>query len=181
MGRGERGSTSAVDVARGMLPLVPAPTRVAVGKTRHPPNESRCALGLNAGEQARGRAFAAPGAPTAQGTPPTRPGPAMLSAARKIRIVTECSGLEPLPYVFDRLGLAGKCEMAAACEIGPVCGRAIRLCHPGSTRPKQRSGTSSVGDHGNSQTMICMLLGFLANRSRRWELDKGCLMPRTVG
>ena len=26
--------------------------------------------------------------------------------------------------------------------------------------------------------MICMLLVFLANRSRGWELGKGCLMPR---
>ena len=106
----------------------------------------------------------------------------MVSAARKIRIVTECSGLEPLPYVLDRLGLAGKCEMAAACEIDPVCRRVTRLCHTGSARPPKRcSGTSAVGDHGNSQTMSCMLLVFLANRSRRWELGKGCVMLEAVG
>jgi site-specific DNA-cytosine methylase len=61
----------------------------------------------------------------------------MVSAARKIRIVTECSGLEPLPYVFERLGLAGRYEMAAACEIDPICRRVIRLCHTGSARPKK--------------------------------------------
>jgi len=61
----------------------------------------------------------------------------MVSAARKIRIVTECSGLEPLPYVFDRLGLAGRYEMAAAGEIDPVCCRVIGLCHTGSARPQQ--------------------------------------------
>jgi len=61
----------------------------------------------------------------------------MASAARKIRIVTECSGLEPLPYVFDRLGLAGKYEMEAACEIDPLCRRVIRLCHTGPARPKK--------------------------------------------
>jgi len=77
----------------------------------------------------------------------------MVSAARKIRIVTECSGLEPLPYVFERLGLAGRYEMAAACEIDPICRR----------------------------VMIFMLLVFLANRSRRWELGKECVMPEAAG
>ena len=61
----------------------------------------------------------------------------MVSAARKTRIMAECSGLEPLPYVFDRLGLAGKYETAAACEIDPLCRRVIRLCHTGSARPKK--------------------------------------------
>ena len=56
---------------------------------------------------------------------------------RKIRIVTECSGLEPLPYVFERLGSAGRYDMAAACEIDPICRRVIRLCHTGSARPKK--------------------------------------------
>ena len=72
---------------------------------------------------------------------------AMVSAARKIRIVTECSGLEPLPYVFERLGLAGRYEMAAACEIDPICRRVIRLCHTGSARPKK-----TVQGHQHSAT-----------------------------
>ena len=105
----------------------------------------------------------------------------MVSAARKIRIVTECSGLEPLPYVFERLGLAGRYEMAASCEIDPICRRVIRLCHTRSARPKNCSRTSTFGHHRNSQTMICMLLVFLANRSRRWELDKECVMPEAAG
>jgi len=105
----------------------------------------------------------------------------MVSAARKIRIVTECSGLEPLPYVFERLGLAGRYEMAAACEIDPICRRVIRLCHRGPAQPKTCSRTSAFGDPGNSQTMICMLLVFLANRSRRWALDKECVMPEAAG
>ena len=84
------------------------------------------------------------------------------AAARKIRIVTECSGLEPLPYVFERLGLAGRYEMAAACEIDPICSRAF-------------------GHPKNPQTMIFMLLVFLANRSQRWELDKECVMAEAAG
>ena len=63
----------------------------------------------------------------------------MVSAARKIRIVTECSGLEPLPYVFERIGLAGRYEMATACEIDPICRRVIRLCHTGTTRPNKKT------------------------------------------
>ena len=55
----------------------------------------------------------------------------------KNRIVTECSGLEPLPYVFEGLGQAGRYEMAAACEIDPICRRVIRSCHAGSARPKK--------------------------------------------
>jgi len=74
--------------------------------------------------------------PDQRSSSPSLP-PAMVSAARKIRIVTECSGLEPLPYVLDRLGLAGRYEMAAACEIDPVCRRVIRLCHTGSARPQK--------------------------------------------
>ena len=114
-------------------------------------------------------------------SPPPSLHPAMVSAARKIRIVTECSGLEPLPYVFERLGLAGRYEMAAACEIDPICRRVIRLCHTGSARPKNCSRTSAFGHPRNSQTMIFMLLVFLANRSRRWELDKECVMPEAAG
>jgi len=52
-------------------------------------------------------------------------------------VVTECSGLEPLPYVLDRVGLTGKYEMVAACEVDPVCRRVIRLCHEGPARPKK--------------------------------------------
>ena len=55
---------------------------------------------------------------------------------RKIRIVTECSGLEPLPYVLDRLGLRGRYSLVASCEIDPQCRRVIRLCHRGDARPK---------------------------------------------
>ena len=55
----------------------------------------------------------------------------------KIRIVTECSGLEPLPYVLDRLGLAGRYKMVAACEVDPLCRRVIRLCQTGDARPHQ--------------------------------------------
>jgi len=56
---------------------------------------------------------------------------------RKIRVVTECSGLEPLPYVLDRLGLAGQYKMVAGCEVDPHCRRVIRLCHEGDARPRQ--------------------------------------------
>jgi len=56
-------------------------------------------------------------------------------ARPKIRIVTECSGLEPLPYVLDRLGLTGGYSMVAACEIDPHCRRVVRLCHKGDARP----------------------------------------------
>ena len=58
------------------------------------------------------------------------------SPQRTIRVVTECSGLEPLPYVLDNLGLAGRYRMVAACEVDRACRRVIRMCHKGHARPK---------------------------------------------
>jgi hypothetical protein len=58
------------------------------------------------------------------------------SPQRRIRVVTECSGLEPLPYVLDNLGLAGQYRMLAACEVDRACRRVIRMCHQGHARPK---------------------------------------------
>ena len=96
------------DIVSGMLPLVPAQplpqTRhvLAIGKTRHPPIESCFALGLDAGTLAR--EFAAPGARNARpafSCPPPPILPAMVAATGKIRIVTECSGLEPLQRLYS--------------------------------------------------------------------------------
>ena len=58
------------------------------------------------------------------------------SPQRTIRVVTECSGLEPLPYALDNLGLAGQYRMVAACEVDRACRRVIRMCHQGHARPK---------------------------------------------
>ena len=63
--------------------------------------------------------------------------PAMPVGNIKLRVVTECSGLEPLPCVLDRLGLSGRYLMVAACEIDPVCRRVIRLRHRGPARPQK--------------------------------------------
>ena len=63
--------------------------------------------------------------------------PIAKDAGKKLRVVTECSGLEPLPFVLDRLGLAGKYKMVSGCEIDPHCRRVVRLCHSGDARPNQ--------------------------------------------
>ena len=54
-----------------------------------------------------------------------------------LRVVTECSGLEPLPYILDQLGLRNKYVIEAACEIDPLCRKVIELCHKGKARPKR--------------------------------------------
>lgn len=54
-----------------------------------------------------------------------------------IRVVTECSGLEPLPYALDKLGLHGKYVIEAACEIDPKCREVIKACHAGNARPRR--------------------------------------------
>ena len=59
-------------------------------------------------------------------TPPRR--------SRRLRVVTECSGLEPLPYVLKQLGVSFK--MMSACDVSQPCRRLIRQCHRGSDRPK---------------------------------------------
>lgn len=83
--------------------------------------------------------LAAPGAskhmPTGHSVMPVLPFAA--GTGMKLRVVTECSGLEPLPFVLDRLGLAGKYKMVASCEIDPLCRRVVRLCHTGDARPSK--------------------------------------------
>ena len=58
-------------------------------------------------------------------------------ALHMIRVVTECSGLEPLPYALDQLGLHGKYVIEAACEVDRKCRRVIRACHDGDARPRR--------------------------------------------
>ena len=54
-----------------------------------------------------------------------------------IHVVTECSGLEPLPYALDKLGLQGQYVIEAACEIDPKCRRVIKACHTGKAAPRR--------------------------------------------
>ena len=54
-----------------------------------------------------------------------------------IRVVTECSGLEPVPYALDHLGLRGKYAIEAACEVDQKCRRVIWACHDGCSRPRR--------------------------------------------
>lgn len=42
-----------------------------------------------------------------------------------IRVGTECSGMEPLPWVFKRLGLLDAFQLAFSCEKNPHCRRLI--------------------------------------------------------
>ena len=45
-----------------------------------------------------------------------------------IRVGTECSGMEPLPWVFKRLGLLGSFQLVFSCEKDPHCRRLITQC-----------------------------------------------------
>jgi len=132
-GGGKRGSTSAVpDVAHGMLPLVLP--RHALQSASHVARSGA----MRRSKHGDGRLLRLAHRPPKERPPPCRPGPAMVSAARKIRILTECSGLEPQPSVFGRLGLAGKYEMAAACEVDPPPRDSLAR---GPPDPKRCSGT----------------------------------------
>ena len=53
----------------------------------------------------------------------------------RVRVVTECSGLEPVTYALHNLGLSGKYKMMAACEVDKHCRLVTRLCHQGNARP----------------------------------------------
>ena len=46
-----------------------------------------------------------------------------------LRVATECSGLEPLPYALDRIGMGGRYSMVWACERDSKCRSLIRACH----------------------------------------------------
>jgi DNA-cytosine methyltransferase len=52
-----------------------------------------------------------------------------------IRVATECSGLEPLPYALDGVGLSGKYSMVWACERDPTCREMLRACHGEAAPP----------------------------------------------
>ena len=52
----------------------------------------------------------------------------------RVRVVTECSGLEPLPYVLEKLRTPF--QMVSACELSPACRQLIRQCHCGHARPE---------------------------------------------
>ena len=70
-----------------------------------------------------------------------------------LRVVTEWSGMEPVPCALDRLGLRGPCGMVAACEMDANCRSAIRLCHEGLAKPRKvfhditRRGPLALPDH----------------------------------
>ena len=48
---------------------------------------------------------------------------------------TECSGMEPLPYVLKGLGLKGRFKMAFACEIDSRCRKLIQTTRKRACRP----------------------------------------------
>lgn len=52
-----------------------------------------------------------------------------------VRVVTECSGLEPLPYVLEKLEVRFK--MMSACDVSPACRRLMRQCHSGDAAPQR--------------------------------------------
>jgi site-specific DNA-cytosine methylase len=45
-----------------------------------------------------------------------------------IRVGTECSGMEPLPWVFKRIGLLGAFQLVFSCEKDRHCRRLITQC-----------------------------------------------------
>lgn len=53
-----------------------------------------------------------------------------------LRVGTECSGMELVPYALDRIGLRGQFQMAFVCENYGPCRSLIRQCHRKATKPR---------------------------------------------
>jgi len=58
-----------------------------------------------------------------------------------IRVGTECSGMEPLPWVFKRLGLLDAFQLVFSCEKDPHCRRLIAQCMD-AWRPDSAQGNT---------------------------------------
>ena len=58
-----------------------------------------------------------------------------------IRVGTECSGMEPLPWVFKRLGILDAFQLVFSCEKDPHCRRVISQCRH-AWGPESAQGTT---------------------------------------
>jgi DNA (cytosine-5)-methyltransferase 1 len=73
---------------------------------------------------------APPGGTTASASHGCMPG------MKTLRVATECSGLEPLPHILDRIGMKGRYQMVWACEPDNNCRDLIRSKHKGNALPQ---------------------------------------------
>ena len=55
--------------------------------------------------------------------------------ARHLRVGTECSGMELVPYALNAIGLRGHFQMSFVCENDRQCRKFIRQCHRKATKP----------------------------------------------
>ena len=55
--------------------------------------------------------------------------------ARHLRVGTECSGMELVPYALNAIGLRGHFQMSFVCEKDRQCRNLIRQCHRKATKP----------------------------------------------
>ena len=61
----------------------------------------------------------------------------VLVMAPRLRVGTECSGMELVPYALNKIGLRGYFRMAFICERDGQCRKLIRPCHRTTTKPRQ--------------------------------------------
>ena len=59
----------------------------------------------------------------------------MVVMALCLRVGTESSGMELVPYALNQIGVRGNFQMLFACEKDRLCGKLIRHCHRKATKP----------------------------------------------
>ena len=73
--------------------------------------------------------------------------------ARHLRVGTECSGMELVPYALNAIGLRGHFQMSFVCEKDRQCRKLIRQCHRKATKPRlvykdlRKRRTATLPDH----------------------------------
>ena len=60
----------------------------------------------------------------------------ILVMAPPLRVGTECSGTELVPYALNEIGLRGDFLMSLVCEKDRLCRKLIRQCHQKATKPR---------------------------------------------
>ena len=88
----------------------------------------------------------------------------ILVMAPRLRVGTECSGMELAPYALNQIGLRGNFQMSFVCEKDRLCGKLIRQCHRKATKPRLVSTFFGSEEQQPFPTMTCTLPDFLVNR-----------------
>ena len=70
-----------------------------------------------------------------------------------LRVGTECSGMELVPYALNEIGLRGDFQMSFVCEKDLLCRKLIRQCHQKATKARvvykdlRKRRTATFPDH----------------------------------